>query len=307
MFKFKKSRKGQDIIDNIIALGIFTIAFLYVVYIAANSLNPYLEKTEYVDVQLTAISSIEKIMSDPTYGLVSRNHVLSYDKMVDFVSNEDTSRYSLCPLESSTNSYISLLRKLGLLDYSNKKSVYDFQILISSTHTEVNTIGIMTQKDISDLNYSLPADSSPSDTYPPHFNTETVYLGIRAYEFLVIDKDQDGEYDHLFIDINMNKDFQDEVTNEIYGRDEDNNPRSGFIKGDTFILDSRSYIVTDIFKSGQGAQFLNIDAADIVLGRHRSYSDIVLVISRLVLVEEFGNLSEKRLTLIMWEGSRLCS
>lgn len=277
------------------------------VYIAANSLNPYLEKTEYVDVQLTAITSIEKIMSDPTYGLVSRNHVLSYDKMVDFVANEDTSRYPICPLETSTNSYISLLRKLGLLDYSNKRSVYDLQIVISSTHTEVNTIGIMTQSDIDKYNYSLPDGSSPNDTHPPHFNTVTVYLGIRAYEFLVIDKDQDGEYDHLFIDINMNKDFQDEVTNEIYGRDENNNPKSGFIKGDNFILDSRSYIVTDIFKSGDGAQILNIDAADIILGANRSYSNIVLVISRLVLVEEFGNLSEKRLTLIMWEGNRLCS
>ncbi|KYC46027.1 MAG: hypothetical protein APG12_00302 [Candidatus Methanofastidiosum methylothiophilum] len=269
-------------------------------------MNPYLEKTEYVDVQLTAISSIEKIMSDPTYSLLSRNHILSYDKMVDFVSNEDTSRYPFCPLETSTNSYISLLRKLGLLDYSNNKPVYDIQILISSTHTEVNTIGIMTSKDISDLNYSLPTGSSPSDSYPPHFNTETVYLGIRSYEFLIIDIDQNGEYDRLFIDINMNKNFQDEVTNEIYGRDEDNNPKLGFVKGDTFILDSRTYIVTDIFKSGQGAQILNIDAADIVLGRDRSYSDIVLVISRLVMVEEFGNLTEKRLTLIMWEGNRIC-
>ncbi|MDY1591438.1 MAG: hypothetical protein RBS85_04660 [Methanofastidiosum sp.] len=307
MFKFKKSRKGQDIIDNIVALGIFTIAFLYVVYIAANSLNPYLEKTEYVDVQLTAITSIEKIMSDPTYGLVSRNHVLSYDKMVDFVSNEDTSRYPICPLETSTNSYISLLRKLGLLDYSNKRSVYDLQIVISSTHTEVNTIATMTQSDINKYNYSLPDGASPSDTYPPHFNTEPTSLGIRYYEFLIVDEDNNSEYDHLFIDINMNKDFQDEVTNEIYGRDENNTPKSGFIKGDNFILDSRSYIVTDIFKSGDGAQILNIDAADIILGTNRSYSNIVLVISRLVLVEEFGNLSEKRLTLIMWEGNRLCS
>ncbi|HNR43862.1 MAG TPA: hypothetical protein PKH80_01735 [Methanofastidiosum sp.] len=276
-------------------------------YIAANSLNPYLEKTEYVDVQLTAITSIEKIMSDPTYGLVSRNHVLSYDKMVDFVANEDTSRYPICPLETSTNSYISLLRKLGLLDYSNKKSVYDLQIVISSTHTEVNTIATMTQSDIDEYNYSLPDGSSPNDTHPPHFNTEPTSLGIRYYEFLVVDEDNNSEYDHLFIDINMNKDFQDEVTNEIYGRDENNNPKSGFIKGDNFILDSRSYIVTDIFKSGDGAQILNIDAADIIMGANRSYSNIVLVISRLVLVEEFGNLSEKRLTLILWEGNRLCS
>ena len=290
-----------------VALGIFTIAFLYVVYIAANSLNPYLEKTEYVDVQLTAISAIEKIMSDPTYGLVSRNHVLSYDKMVDFVSNEDASRYPFCPLESSTNSYISLLRKLGLLDYSNKKSVYDLQIVISSTYTQVSTIAIMKERDINDLNYTLPNDSSTNDTYPPHFNTETVYLGNRSYEFLIIDKDQNGEYDRLFIDVNMNKDFQDEVTNEIYGRDENGVPNSGFIEGANFILDSRSYIIADIYASGEGAQILNIDAADIILGRHRGYSDIVLVISRLVLVEEFGNLSEKRLTVIMWEGNRLCS
>ena len=296
-----------------VALGIFTIAFLYVVYIAANSLNPYLEKTEYVDVQLIAISSIEKIMSDPTYGLVSRNHVLAYDKLVDFVANEDTSRYPICPLETSTNSYISLLRKLGLLDYSNKKSVYDIQIVISSTTTKVNTFAIMKQADINDLNYSMPINPStgvrysPSDTYPPHFNTETTYLGTRYYEFLIVDQDQNGEYDHLFIDINMNRDFQDEVINEIYGRDESNNPRSGFIKGDNFILESRSYIVTDIYKSGQGAEIINIDAADIVLGRRRGYSDIVLVISRLVLVEEFGNLSEKVITVIMWEGNRLCS
>ena len=270
-------------------------------------MNPYLEKTEYVDVQLTAISSIEKIMSDPTYGLVSRNHVLSYDKMVDFVSNEDTSRYPYCPLESSTNSYISLLRKLGLLDYSNKRSVYDLQIVISSTHTEVSTIAIMTQRDKDDYNYTLPDGYFPNGTYPPHFNTEPTPLGIRYYEFLIVDKDQDGEYDHLFIDVNMNKDFRDEVINEIYGRDEYNNPKSGFIKGDNFILDSRSYIVTDIFKSGDGSQILNIDAADIVLGANRSYSNIVLVISRLVLVEEYGNLTEKRMAVIMWEGNRLCS
>ena len=290
-----------------IALGIFTIAFLYVVYIAANSLNPYLEKTEYVDVQLTAITSIEKIMSDPTYGLVSRNHVLSYDKLVDFVSNEDTSRYPFCPLESSTNSYISLLRKLGLLNYSDKQSIYDLQIIISSTNTEVKTIAIMKQSDIDDYNYTLPNGSSPSSIYPPHFNTETVYLGDKYYEFIIIDKDQNGNYDSIYIDTNMNKDFQDEVTNEIYGREENGNPKSGFAQGDNFILESRSYIVTDIYSSGEGAQILNIDAADIILGRRRSYSDIVLVISRLVLVEEFGNLNEKRLTVIMWEGNRLCS
>jgi hypothetical protein len=289
-----------------VALGIFTIAFLYVVYIAANSLNPYLEKTEYVDVQLTAITSIEKIMSDPTYGLVARNHVLSYDKLVDFVSNEDTSRYPFCPLETSTNSYISLLRKLGLLNYSDKQAIYDLQIIISSTNTEVKTIAIMKQSDIDDFNYTLPNGSSASSTYPPHFNTETVYLGDKYYEFLIVDKDQNGNYDRIYIDINMNKDFQDEVTNEIYGREENGDPKSGFVQGDNFILESRSYIVTDIYSSGEGAQILNIDAADIILGRRRSYSDIVLVISRLVLVEEFGNLNEKRLTVIMWEGNRLC-
>ena len=36
----------------------------------------------------------------------------------------------------------------------------------------------------------------------------------------------------------------------------------------------------------------------------RGYSDIVLVISRLVLVDEFGELKEKKITLIMWEGNR---
>ena len=54
LIKFKRQRKGQDIIDNIIALGIFTIAFLYVVYVAANSINPVIETSEYVDVHLTA-------------------------------------------------------------------------------------------------------------------------------------------------------------------------------------------------------------------------------------------------------------
>lgn len=307
LFKFKRSRKGQDIIDNIVALGIFTIAFLYVVYVSANSLTPYLERTEYVDVQLTGISAIEKIISDPAYGLVSRNHVLSYDKMVEFVASEDTSRRPFCPLESSTNSYISLLENLGLIDVDkDDRPIYDLQILISSTHTEINTAAIMTERDIDESNYLLPLGHSPLDQYPPRFNTDRVYLGDKNYEFLIVDTDQDGKYDRLYIDSNMNKDFQDEVTSGFYGRDEEGNPKSGFTKGDTFIHESRSYIVVDIYSSGGGAQILNIDAADIVLGRRRSYSEIVLVITRNVLVEEFGNLNEKRITMVMWEGSRLC-
>ena len=54
-------------------------------------------------------------------------------------------------------------------------------------------------------------------------------------------------------------------------------------------------------------EILNIDAADKIIGARRNYSDIVLVVSRLVLVDEFGTLSEKRVVLIMWEGNRLCS
>ncbi|NMC60427.1 MAG: hypothetical protein GYA51_13740 [Candidatus Methanofastidiosa archaeon] len=295
-----------------VALGIFTIAFLYVIYTAANSLNPYLEKTDYIDVQLTAFTSIEKIISDPTYDLVSKNHVLSYDKMIDFVSKEDTALYPWCPLESSTNSYIGLLRKLGLIDYVNKKSVFDIQILISSTFTEVDTIAILKQKDIDDFNYILPINPStgvtysPSDPYPPHFNTERIYFGDKYYELLVVDENNNSEYDHIYIDANMNKDFQDEVAYGFYGYDA-GIPKSGFTKNQNFILESRSYIIAEINTSGEGVQILNIDSADITLGRRRSYSDIVLVMSRLVLVEEFGELSEKRVTIIMWDGNRLCS
>ena len=305
LIKFKRQRKGQDIIDNIIALGIFTIAFLYVVYVAANSINPVIETSEYVDVHLTAFSSIEKIISDPTYGIVSRDHIVSYDKLVDFASREDTYMYPVCPLNSSENSYILLLNKLGLIDYNTKSSIYDLQIMISSTYIMVPTIGIIKQSDIDDFNYSLP-DGNYSVLDTLFFNTDKVYISDKPYEFLIADENKDGEYDRLFIDVNQNRDFQDEVDRGFYGIVNGIN-RSGFIKDQNFSLESKKYIVTDIYKSGQGAEILNIDSSDKIIGARRSYSDIVLVISRVALVEEFGNLTEKRIVLIMWGGKRLCS
>ena len=305
--KFRKHRKAQDIIDNIVALGIFTIAFLYVVYVSANSINPVIETSEYVDVQLTAFSAIEKIISDPTYGIVSRDHVVSYDKLVDFASREDSYMYPICPLESSDNSYISLLKKIGLIDYTNKSSIYDLQIMISSTYIVAPTLGIIKQTDIDDFNYSLPTIPivyTPADNV--YFNTDTVYIADKYYEFLVVDEDKNGEYDHVLIDVNQNRDFQDEVTRGFYGVISGTN-NCGFIKDQNFSLESKKYIITDIYKSGQGVEILNIDAADKIIGARRNYSDIVLVVSRLVLVDEFGTLSEKRVVLIMWEGNRLCS
>lgn len=304
LIKFKRQRKGQDIIDNIIALGIFTIAFLYVVYVAANSINPVIETSEYVDVHLTAFSSIEKIISDPTYGIVSRDHIVSYDKLVDFASREDTYMYPVCPLNSSDNSYIILLNKLGLIDYNAKSSIYDLQIMISSTYILVPTIAIIKQSDLDDFNYSLPDGYSVSDKL--FFNTDKVYIPDKPYEFLITDENNDGEYDRLFIDVNQNRDFQDEVDKGFYGIVGGIN-RSGFIKDQNFSLESKKYIVTDIYKSGQGAEILNIDSSDKIIGARRSYSDIVLVISRVALVEEFGNLTEKRIVLIMWGGKKLCS
>ena len=304
LIKFKSQRKGQDIIDNIIALGIFTIAFLYVVYVAANSLNPVIETSEYVDVHLTAFSSIEKIISDPTYGIVSRDHVISYDKLVDFASREDTYMYPVCPLNNSENSYIVLLDNLGLIDYNTKSSIYDLQIMISSTYILVPTIAIINQSDLDDFNYSLPDGYSVLDKL--FFNTDKVYISDKPYEFLIADENKDGEYDRLFIDANQNRDFQDEVDRGFYGIVGGIN-RSGFIKDQNFSLESKKYIVTDIYKSGQGAEILNIDSSDKIIGARRSYSDIVLVISRVALVEEFGNLTEKRIVLIMWGGKRLCS
>ena len=32
IIKFKKAKRGQDIIDNIVAMGIFTIAFVYSIH-----------------------------------------------------------------------------------------------------------------------------------------------------------------------------------------------------------------------------------------------------------------------------------
>src|SRR5690606_5445509 len=98
----------------------------------------------------------------------------------------------------------------------------------------------------------------------------------------------------------------DEVDKGFYGIVGGIN-RSGFIKDQNFSLESKKYIVTDIYKSGQGAEILNIDSSDKIIGARRSYSDIVLVISRVALVEEFGNLTEKRIVLIMWGGKKLCS
>jgi len=308
--RFKNQRKGQDIIDNIVALGIFTIAFLYVVYLSANSINPVIESSEYLDVHLTAFSSIEKIIADPTYGIVSRDHVVSYDKLVDFASREDIYMYPVCPLDSSQNSYISLLNKLGLIDHNTKSSVFDLQIMISSTYIVAPTIGMIKQSDLDDFNYSLPTNPTTGVKYVPldnlFFNTDTVYISDKNFEFLVVDENKDGEYDHLFIDINQNRDFQDEVDRSFYGKIEGVN-RSGFVKDQNFSLESKKYIVTDIYKSGQGVEILNIDAADKIIGARRSYSDIVLVISRLALVDEFGSLTEKRIVLIMWGGKRLCS
>ena len=302
IIKFKKAKRGQDIIDNIVAMGIFTIAFLYIVYTTVNTITPLLETEEYIDVQLTAFTTIEKVISDPVYGLASRDHVISYDKIVEFISKEDTAKYPRCPLENSQNSYIKLLNKLGLIDYKNNLTKYNLQFIISSTHIKVQTLANVSQLDIDDFNYSLPNGYSVSDKI--FYNTDKAYLGNKSYEFLVLRGNNGKDYNRVYIDANFNKNFQDEVDRGFYGFDSEGIPISGLSKNDDFNLSSQKYILTDIYKDGQGLEILGIDAADEILGYRRSYSDIVLVISRLVLVDEFGELKEKKITLIMWEGNR---
>lgn len=301
IIKFKKTKKGQDIIDNIVAMGIFTIAFLYVVYSTVSTIAPILETEEYIDVQLTAFTTIEKVISDPTYGLASRDHVISYDKLVEFLSKEDTAKYPFCPLNKSQNSYIKLLDSLGLIDTNNNLAKYNLQFVITSTYVKVQTLANVSQLDIDDFNYSLPNGYSVSDKI--FYNTDKAYLGNNSYEFLVLRGNRGEDYNRVYIDINFNKNFQDEVDRGFYGYD-GVTPKSGLAKNDDFNLSSQKYILTEVYKDGSGLEILNIDAADIILGYRRGYSDIVLVISRLVLIDEFGELKEKVITLIMWEGNR---
>lgn len=301
LIRFKKSRKGQDIIDNIVALGIFTIAFLYVVYLSVNTITPLIETEEYIDVELRAFTSIERIISDPVYGLVSKDHVLSYDKLVEFVAKENTSKYPFCPLSSSQNSYVNLLEQLNLLDIPNNQAKYDLQLVITSNYVTINTLANVTNIDINDYNFTLPTGYLVSDL--PLYNTERAYLGEKFYEFLVVKGNKGQDYNRVYIDVNLNRNFQDEVDNGFYGYIA-GVPRSGFGADQNFSLESKKYLITDITSNGQSLDILNIDSSDVTLGKRRSYSDIVLVISRDVLLDKFGELNSKKIFMIMWRGNR---
>ena len=243
---------------------------MYIVYTTVNTITPLLETEKYIDVQLTAFTTIEKVISDPVYGLAS-SHVISYDKIVEFISKEDTAKYPRCPLENSQNSYIKLLNKLGLIDYKNNLTKYNLQFIISSTHIKVQTLANVSQLDIDDFNYSLPNGYSVSDKI--FYNTDKAYLEINPMNFS--SKGNNGkDYNRVYIDANFNKISKMKLIG-FYGFDSEGIPISGLSKNDDFNLSSQKYILTDIYKDGQGLEILSIDAADEILGYKRGYSDIV--------------------------------
>ena len=298
--------KGAGIPDNLIAFLIFSVAFIYMASSISSYISPYLEREEYGNIVLEGYTALEKIISDPSCGIVVRDHVLNYDNLVEFKANPD--------------SYEELKKALNLKN--------DFVIEVASSLQTVDTLGIVDTNDtdpnnpnriilpIGPYNHQYVVDDHV------HYNLETLTIGNEDYEILVVPhvyengstEDEKGNryYDRIYIDTNKNRNFQDEVDRGFYGY-EDGTPISGFVTGDIFqITQAPTTIeglrVVSIDPEGYKVYFLNRKAVDIWIGDPSMMKyfpeekeelptggSAIAVFTRLVVMEENGELIEKRL------------
>ena len=294
------NRKGAGIPDNLVAFLLFSVAFIYIVSAMSGYIAPYLEREEYGSVSMAGYVALEKIISDPSYNIVERDHVLDYDHLVEF--------------RADPNAYEELKDALNLKN--------DFVIEIASTFTTVETLGTVDADD----GMVLPIHESGRQyliTDGIHYNLERLTIGNESYEILVVphiyeggiieDEDHKKYYDRIYIDVNKNRNFQDEVSQGFYGTG-----KSGFVEGDIFqLLQAPTEIeglrVVGIDSEGYRVYFLNRKAIDTWFGDPSMMKyfpkkgeiptggGAIAVFTRLVLVRENGELKEKRLVFSIRE------
>jgi len=207
-----------------------------------------------------------------------------------------------------------------LKDALNLKN--DFVIEIASTFTTVETLGTVDADD----GMVLPIHESGRQyliTDGIHYNLERLTIGNESYEILVVphiyeggiieDEDHKKYYDRIYIDVNKNRNFQDEVSQGFYGTG-----KSGFVEGDIFqLLQAPTEIeglrVVGIDSEGYRVYFLNRKAIDTWFGDPSMMKyfpkkgeiptggGAIAVFTRLVLVRENGELKEKRLVFSIRE------
>jgi len=315
--------KGISIPDNLVAFLLFSAAFIYVVSSISGYIAPYLEREEYGSISMAGYVALEKIISDPSYGIVEIDHVLDYDHLVEFKAAEP-------------DSYEELKDALNLKD--------DFVIEVASTFITADTLGLVREEELDPSNpdqmtlpegivYIYNSEGEVIDEIKHqyiqgddlHYNLERLTIGDETYEVLVaphiyedgntVDEKGNRYYDRIYIDINKNRDFQDEVDQgDFYGyADEEQTKKiSGFGEGDIFQLwqaptQAESLRVVGIDSKGYRVYFLNRKAVDMWIGDPSMMKyfpekgelptggSVIAVFTRLVLMEENEELKEKRL------------
>jgi len=287
--------KGISIPDNLVAFLLFSAAFIYVVSAMSGYITPYLEREEYGSISMEGYTVLEKIISDPSCGIVVRDHVLNYDRLVEF--------------KADLNSYEELKDALNVKN--------DFVIEVASTFTAIDTLGIVDTNDTAPSNpdriilpegrvyfykKNMLTDEIEIDEIIKYqytiddkiyYNLERLTIGNETYEVLVVphmviyekengdhycygtvDKEGKRYYDRIYIDRNKNRNFQDEVDQYFYGYSADDkhtNPISGFGEGDIFqLLQAPTRIeslrVVGIDSNGYRVYFLNRKAVDMWVG-----------------------------------------
>ncbi len=288
--------KGISIPDNLVAFLLFSISFVYIVSVMSGYISPYLEREEYGQVAMEGYTALEKIISDPSVGIVTRDHVLNYDQLVE--------------LRADPDSYEKLKENLNVRN--------DFVIEIASNIFTADTVGVVGSDEVNATPPIVPPEEYDWETTPLKYTVLPVTIGGEEYEVMSVPKEVDGEwvYWKVYIDTNKNRDFQDEVDRGFYGY-EDGTPRSGFIEGDIFQIQQaptriESLRIVGIDPRGYKVYFLNKKAVDIWIGDPsmvKYFPDegkevptggsIIAVYTRLVLVEQNGELQEKRLIFTM--------
>jgi len=283
--------KGISIPDNLVAFLLFSAAFIYVVSSISGYITPYLEREEYGSISMEGYTVLEKIISDPSCGIVVRDHVLNYDRLVEF--------------KADLNSYEELKDALNVKN--------DFVIEVASSIMTIDTLGIVDDDDINADPPMIPPTGYDYTTTPLKYTILPVTIGAEDYEMMTVPKDVEGEwvYWRVYIDTNKNRNFQDEVDRGFYGYD-NGNPISGFVEGDIFqLLQAPTRIeslrVVGIDPDGYRVYFLNRKAVDMWVGDPSMMKyfpekgelptggSVIAVFTRLVLMEENGELKEKRL------------
>lgn len=288
------NKRGVSIIENIIAMALFTGAFIFTVYSMANLVTPLLGEEEAASMQIVTYNSVERILTDPSAGLIREDHVISFDKLSTFLIRED-------------EKYEELQTYLGIEEYN-------FKIIIASTFSRISTYG-MQEDGTNDPYIVTGSDTEEGETYndvitygdPDNdgtaeykYNIEEFIVGDKKYDILTADSTDDNlvNYDRFYIDYDK----------DMWFTDEEHRGYGNLREGESFSIEGVKYTVIGITENE--VELLEEGAVDMELGEGLPYAEgeervyllkkPVVVLSRLVLVaSEEGN-EVKRLVFMMW-------